>query len=243
MKRSGLDRVIVGLVERYGLPGPGAAQLEALVECVATHPEAPTTVTDRPGILRDHLADSLVALELPVVRRATTIADLGAGAGFPGLALATALPSAQVRLVESNGRKCAFIAEAIDAAGIRNAEVVHARAESWPEGRETCDLVTARALAPLPVVAEYAAPLLINGGALVAWRGRRDPEDEAAGARAAAELGLHAAEPVHVEPYAGALHRHLHVMVKVAPTPSRFPRRPGMARKRPLGAASDRTQR
>jgi 16S rRNA (guanine527-N7)-methyltransferase len=145
--------------------------------------------------------------------------------------------------VESNGRKCAFSDRVIDAAGIDNAQSVHARAESWSDGLGICDLVTARALAPLAVVAEYAAPLLADGGSLVAWRGRRDREDEASGARAAQELGLEVTEPIHVEPYPGALHRHLHVMVKVAPTPSRFPRRPGMARKRPLGAASDRSQR
>ena len=124
---------------------------------------------------------------------------------------------------------------AIEACGAHNATPVHARAEAWPEGMGCCDLVTARAVAALAVVAEYAAPLLAPGGTLVAWRGRRDPVDEAAGGRAAAELGLEAREPIHVEPYPGALHRHLHVMVKVAPTPDRFPRRPGLARKRPLG--------
>jgi 16S rRNA (guanine527-N7)-methyltransferase len=70
---------------------------------------------------------------------------------------------------------------------------------------------------------------------LVAWRGRRDPVEEMMGASAAAELGLEPLDPVPVFPYAGALHRHLHVMVKVAPTPGRFPRRPGVARKHPLG--------
>ncbi|MFZ0043166.1 MAG: hypothetical protein WAK93_17795, partial [Solirubrobacteraceae bacterium] len=82
---------------------------------------------------------------------------------------------------------------------------------------------------------------------LVAWRGRRDPGDEDAGARAAADLGLEPSPPVRVTPYPGALHRHLHVMVKVAPTPERFPRRPGVARKRPLGGLkavpSDRRER
>ncbi|MGZ4170926.1 MAG: 16S rRNA (guanine(527)-N(7))-methyltransferase RsmG [Solirubrobacteraceae bacterium] len=231
------------MAERYGLPDEAVRQLEALVDCVATDAAAPTTVSDRAGILRDHLADSLVALELPAVRSAVTIADLGAGAGFPGLPLAIALPAARVSLVESNGRKCDFMAHAIQATGVANAAPVHARAESWTDGRSACELVTARALAPLAVVAEYAAPLLGEGGSLVAWRGRRDPEDEAAGVRAAAELGLDVGEPIHVEPYPGALHRHLHVMVKVGPTPNRFPRRPGMARKRPLGSASDRSQR
>lgn len=235
--------VIDALVHTYALSDEQGRQLEALIDRVATDPSAPTTLTDRAGILRDHIADSLVALELPVVRSAAAIADLGAGAGFPGLPLAIALPSAHVHLVESNGRKCEFMTRVIEATGVHNAEAVHARAESWADGRETCDLVTARALAPLPVIAEYAAPLLTDGGALVAWRGRRDPEDEGAGARAALDLGLAPEEPLRVEPYPGALHRHLHVMVKVAPTPSRFPRRPGMARKRPLGAASDRARR
>jgi 16S rRNA (guanine527-N7)-methyltransferase len=235
--------VISALVARYALTEPAAGQLEALVQLVATDPAVPTTVTDPAGILRDHVADSLVALELPVVRDASSIADLGSGAGFPGLPLAIALPTARVSLVEGNGRKCAFMAAAVAACGAHNATPVHVRAEAWPDGIGSFDLVTARALAPLSVVAEYAAPLLAPGGALVAWRGRRDPDDEAAGARAAAELRLEAREPIHVAPYPEALHRHLHVMVKVAPTPSRFPRRPGLARKRPLGAPSDRSPR
>lgn len=231
------------LAERYALSGAQRGQLDVLVDRVAGDPEAPTTVTDRAPILRDHLADSLVALELPEVRAAKAIADLGAGAGFPGLPLAIALPHARVTLVESNGRKCAFISAAIEACSLDNAAAIHARAESWPQGLASCDLVTARALAPLAVVAEYAAPLLAIGGWLVAWRGRRDPDDEAAGARAGAELGLDAGAVTRVEPYPGALHRHLHLMHKVAPTPDRFPRRPGMARKRPLGGASDRARR
>jgi 16S rRNA (guanine527-N7)-methyltransferase len=181
------------------------------------------------------VADSLVALELDPVRVASRIADLGSGAGFPGLALAVALPDARVALVESAARKCAFLERAIAAAELPNADVVHTRAEAWPDGREAHDLVTARALAALPVVVEYAAPLLALGGALVAWRGRRDPAAESAAARAAGEVGLEAFEVRHVQPYPGARDRHLHVFRKAAPTPPRFPRRPGMARKRPLG--------
>jgi 16S rRNA (guanine527-N7)-methyltransferase len=210
-------------------------RLGALLEVVASDPSAPTTVTDPAAILRDHLADSLVALELAVVRRALTIADLGAGAGFPGLPLAIAQPAGVVHLVESNGRKCEFIARAAEVCAAANAHVVHARAEEWRDGLTLCDVVTARALAPLAVVAEYAAPLLAVGGSLVAWRGRRDSADETAGARAAAQLGLEPGEVVRVDPYPGALHRHLHVMAKVAETPDRFPRRAGVARKRPLG--------
>jgi 16S rRNA (guanine527-N7)-methyltransferase len=228
---------VTTLAKRYGLDAEAERQLESLLEAVVSDDSAPTTVRSRPGALRDHLADSLVALELDGVRTASAIADLGAGAGFPGLPLAVALPGATVSLVESNGRKCEFIAGVAESCSVDNARVVASRAEAWTEGLGSCDLVLARALAPLAVVAEYAAPLLRLGGVLVAWRGRRDAADEFSGARAAAELGLEPQPPVWVEPYAGAEHRHLHPMVKVTATPARFPRRPGMARKRPLGSA------
>ena len=130
-----------------------------------------------------HVADSLVALDLPAVRSARRVADLGSGGGFPGLALAIALPAAHVALVESVGRKCAFLATAVSELGLGNVEVVNARAEAWPEGIGAQDLVVARALAPLPVLLEYAAPLLEPGGVLVAWKGRREPAEEADGAR------------------------------------------------------------
>jgi 16S rRNA (guanine527-N7)-methyltransferase len=222
--------------ERYGLSSEAVVRLDLLTGRLANDPFAPTALRGRSEILDDHLADSLVGLEISEMRAAETIADLGAGAGFPGLPLAIARPEAKVALVESNGRKCAYIARAAQACRIDNATVVHARAEAWPEGLERFDLIIARALAPLAVVAEYAAPLLRTGGALLVWRGRRDSEDEAAGARAASQLGLEPREPQAVHPYAGALHRHLQLMLKVSQTPAGFPRRPGLARKRPLGA-------
>lgn len=227
---------LVSLTERYGLPAAATAPLAALLDLLAADAHAPTTVREPARALQTHLADSLVALELPDVRSATSIADLGAGAGFPGLPLAVALPSAQVVLVESVARKCAFIRAAADAAGLTNVEVVADRAESWSAGLGTRDLVTARALAPLAVLAEYAAPLLREGGVLVAWKGRRDAEEERDAAAAAPQLGLAVEEIRPVHPYPSADHRHLHVLRKIAPTPARFPRRPGMARKRPLGA-------
>lgn len=231
-----VERELARLVERYGLPDAAAAQLGALLTALAGDPHAPTTVHAPGEAVHVHLADSLVALELEAVRSAARIADLGAGAGFPGLPLAVALPAAEVALVESVARKCAFIRAAAAAAGLANVEVVPERAEAWSAGLGTRDLVTARALAPLAVLAEYAAPLLREGGALVAWKGRRDEQEEREAAGAAAELGLAPEEIRRVAPYPGAEHRHLHVLRKVAPTPARFPRRPGMARKRPLGS-------
>ncbi len=97
--------------------------------------------------------------------------------------------------------------------------------------------MTARAVAALAVLVEYAAPLLCDGGSLVAWKGVRDEEEERAGRAAAAHLGLEAGVPRRVQPFPAARERHLHVFRKVGPTPEGFPRRPGMARKRPLGGS------
>ena len=227
---------VADLAARYRLSDSAKGQLLSLLELVATAAHAPTTLRAPGSILDDHMADSLVALELSVVRSAREIADIGAGAGFPGLPLAIALPSSSVTLVDGNSRKVAFIETAIRACGIDNARAVHARAEGWPGGLRAFDLVTARALAPVGVVAEYAAPLLRVGGSLLAWRGRLEPADEAAAGRAVAELGLEVAAAVPVHPYPAATNRHLQLILKVRETPSRFPRRPGVARKRPLGA-------
>jgi 16S rRNA (guanine527-N7)-methyltransferase len=228
---------LAALASQYALADDALRKLAALLEAIANDPESPTTVRAPSEAVDAHIADSLVALELPAVAAARAIADLGAGPGFPGLALAVGLPEARVNLVESSARRCAFLERALGRAGIANAVVVHDRAETWGAGREACDLVTARALAPLSVVAEYAAPLLRSEGSLVAWKGRRDEREEADGAFAAAELGLQLVEVRRVRPFPAARDRHLHVMRKVAPTPPRFPRRPGMAVKRPLPSA------
>lgn len=222
------------LATRHGLAPDAVEALERLLELLRADVAAPTTVRDPATAVDAHVADALVALDLDRVRDARRIADLGAGAGFPGLVLAAALPDAAVALVEANARKCAFLERAVEEMGVRNVEIVAERAESWPEGIGSRDLVTARAVAPLTVLIEYAAPLLTRGGALVAWKGRRDPEEERDAAGAAAVTGLKLAGVLAVKPWSGAEHLHLHVYVKVGSTPNRYPRRPGMASKRPL---------
>ena len=186
---SALRTRISELVGTFALHEGAGRQLRALLDVVERDPTAPTTVTDPAAAVDVHLADALDGLRLPVVRAARSIADLGAGAGFPGLVLAVALPGARVHLVDSVGRKCEFMRRAAAAADLTNVEVVHARAEDWPEGVERHDLVTVRAVALLPVLVEYAAPLLALDGHLVAWKGARDPEEEADGAAAAAATG------------------------------------------------------
>ena len=231
----GLETRLAELCARYQLDERARAALGQLLQTLASDPHAPTTVRDPAAAVDIHIADSLSALELEQVRSARAIADLGAGAGFPGLVLAAALPDARVHLIESVQRKAAFIAAAAHVAGLDNAEAVAARAEDWPAGIGAMDVVTARALAPLAVICEYAAPLLIEGGALVAWKGMRDAAEETRAHAAAAELGLAPVVIRPARPYEAAAAHHLHVYLKVRDTPDRFPRRAGIARKRPLG--------
>ena len=231
-----VERRLADLGGRYALPDGAPAALARLLELLRADPTAPTTLRDPAAAVNAHIADALVALELDAVRGADRVADLGSGAGFPGLVLAAALPDAHVALVEANGRKCAFLARAAEAMGLANVDVVGARAESWPDGIGTRDLVTARAVAPLAVLVEYAAPLLDLGGTLVAWKGRRAATEDADGEAAAAATGLERVEVRPVRPWNGAEHLHLHVFAKIASTPNRYPRRPGMASKRPLRA-------
>jgi len=223
-------------MNQHGLDPGQRGRLAALLEVLASDEYAPTAVREPQLAVQVHLADSLAALELEVVRDATQIADLGSGAGFPGLALAVALPGAHVSLIESQRRSSEFLTRACAAARVENATVVRTRAEDWHDGLLGNDVVLARALAAQPVVLEYAAPLLRLGGALVDWRGRRTEAEEEAAERASALLGLRRVEIRWVVPFEGARDHHLHVFAKVDETPPRFPRRAGIARKRPLGS-------
>jgi 16S rRNA (guanine527-N7)-methyltransferase len=230
-----VGRWVEKLASRYGLPADAPGALQTLLELLANDPTAPTAVREPEASVREHLADALVALELAPVRTASTIADLGSGAGIPGLPLAIARPSAAVTLIESTARRSDFLERAVAACRLANVSVVNARAEAWPAGLDSFELVTARAVAPLAVVVEYAAPLLVLGGHLVVWRGKRDPDAEATALAAARELAMEPLPPLPVQPYPGSRSRHLHAFSKAAPTPAGFPRRPGIARKRPLG--------
>jgi 16S rRNA (guanine527-N7)-methyltransferase len=186
------------------------------------------------------VADSLSALVLDELGRARRIADLGSGAGFPGLVLAAALPAAGVDLIDSQSRKTAVIDRLLQAALIANARSITARVEDWARqpapagGREVYDAVTARALAPLAALAEYASPLLREGGVLVAWKGARDQAEERALEAAAARLAMELEQVRPVQPFPASHSRHLHLLRKSGPTPDGLPRRVGMARKRPI---------
>ena len=211
------------------------SQAAAMVEIIRRMAAEPQNLSSRDAMANAvdvHLADSLSGLALPEIRNATGIADLGSGGGFPGLVLAIMLPEIPVTLVESEGRKADWLSRA--AADFPNVRVVADRSESLArDERGTQPVVTARALGPLPVVMELAAPLLTEGGSLVAWRGRRDTVSDPAAIAAGAVLGLIHTGDVDSRSIIAAS-RYFSVWRKMGITPERFPRRPGMAAKRPL---------
>jgi len=214
------------------------AALDTVLELLAVERASVSSVTEPERAWKVHVEDSLSGLVVEDLRSAGKIADIGSGAGFPGLALAAALPAARLDLVESVGRKCEFIRRAALSAGIENAEVIQARSEELAggSGRDAYDAVTARAVGRLSTLAELASPLLRDGGVLVAWKGKRDPEEEAELERAADGLSMRPEEILAVGPFAGSRHRHLHLIRKRGETPPDLPRRPGMAKKRPRGS-------
>jgi 16S rRNA (guanine527-N7)-methyltransferase len=227
------------LCRRLELPDEAERRLAALLELLASDPGAPTSVTAPAEAVDVHLADSLSVL--PVIRSRVlpeTLVDIGSGAGLPGLPLATALPGTRVDMLEATERKCRFISRAVERLELPNAHAVCKRAEDWArsEGAGRYDLATARALASLATVVEYASPLLREGGRLVAWKGARDPDEERQGAAAARALAMAPISIERVAPFPGVRNRHLHVYEKTGPTPAEVPRRPGIARKRPFGA-------
>jgi 16S rRNA (guanine527-N7)-methyltransferase len=176
-----------------------------------------TSIRDAAEARRVHLDQSLASLPL-VESYPGPIVDVGSGGGAPGIPLAAALPDREVTLLESNRRKADFL-EGI-AADFSNVRVVWGRAEE--QELERFGVAVAKALAPPPVAAEWCLPLVCVGGAAILWVGPSADVD--AVARAAARLGSDAPEA----------HSGLLVLRKVAPTPSGLPRRPGIARKRPL---------
>jgi 16S rRNA (guanine527-N7)-methyltransferase len=231
---------VAALATRHGLGAGQERRLMEFLALLAEDPHAPTAVRDSAQAVDVHLADSLAGLpyldDALVAAQSGRVADLGSGAGLPGIPLAVGRPSVRFDLVEATQRKCGFLATVTHQLGLANAKVICVRAEELPGdgSREAYAAVLARAVAPLATLVEYAGPLLLQGGRLLAWKGRPDPDEERAGANAALQVGLEPAGVAAVTPYEGSRNHHLYLYRKVRPCPSKFPRRPGMAHRHPL---------
>ncbi len=197
-----------------------------------------TAITDREQIDVKHFLDSLTCRLAMRGRALGRAIDVGTGAGFPGLPLKIACPGLKLTLVESVGKKVHFCRHVTETLGLEGVEVIHVRAEvigRQPAHREAYDWALARAVAPLPVLVEYLMPLLRVGGRAVAQKGETGPAEAHAAERALRLLGGHVLQLIPVEIPSVAEPRYLVVMEKTAATPAQYPRRPGIAAKRPLG--------
>jgi 16S rRNA (guanine527-N7)-methyltransferase len=195
-------------------------------------------ISSWPGLIarpdRALLEDSLVLLDF-LPQGPLKVIDVGSGGGLPGLPLRLARPDLALTLLEANQRKAAFLVQAVATLGLSDVEVVARRAEDAGHAarhREAYDFALARALAPMPVLAELCLPFVAVGGRLLAMK--TNAAVEAASARAAiSRLGGELLE-IGAAPSTARSLGEVVVVEKVRPTPPEFPRRPGVPSRRPL---------
>jgi 16S rRNA (guanine527-N7)-methyltransferase len=201
-------------------------QLVELARLIAEWPG----LVGRPGL--DLVLDSLVLLDH--LGTAESVVDVGSGAGLPGLPLKIERPALNVTLVEADQRKAAFLVQACAALGLKDVDVVATRAEEAgrnPKYREAFDIAVARALAPMPVLAELCLPLVRVGGRLLA---QKTETDDLTSARHAIDVMGGALLEVVAAPSAARRKGTVVVIEKIRPTPAEYPRRPGVPSRRPL---------
>ena len=190
-----------------------------------------TAITDPDEVYEKHFLDS--ALIAPYLKAGDKLADVGSGAGFPGLPLAILRDDIQVTLIEPTAKRCQFLSDVIQKLGLTNVWVVNDRAENLPCTRENYDVVTARAVAPLPVLLELCVPLVKVGGLMIAMKGQKALEEleEAKTAIKLLHLSLISSEPVNL-PNAGL--RYNLVFKKDKTTEALYPRPYNQIKKKPL---------
>lgn len=197
-----------------------------------------TAITNPQDIQIKHFLDSLSVLKVLHTGGARLrVIDVGTGAGFPGVPLKIMCPGVQLTLVEATGKKAAFCQHLVDALKLSEVVVVNARAEEIgrkPEHREQYDWAVARAVAEMPTLAEYLLPLVKRGGRALAQKGKDAPAETYGAGKAIQTLGGELEQIVEVELPGVVEPRYLVVLKKVAATPPRYPRRPGVPAKTPL---------
>jgi 16S rRNA (guanine527-N7)-methyltransferase len=196
-----------------------------------------TAIRDVEEVRVKHFLDSLTCVQAMRENPGKRLADIGTGAGFPGLVLKIVYPAVQLTLVESVGKKADFCRHVVNTLGLDNVEVIQERAENIGQllaYREQFDWAVARAVAALPVLAEYLLPLVRVGGSMLAMKGESGPVESHASEHALQMLGGHLRQLVPVTLPGVVEERYLVIVDKVAATPARYPRRVGIPAKRPL---------
>ena len=199
-----------------------------------------TAITDREGVLVRHFLDSLSCFKtLPWadLMAGARVIDVGTGAGFPGLPLKIVCPGMRLTLLEATHKKVTFLEHIVRVLGLQEVEIIHGRAEELgrnPVYREQYDWALARAVVEMPTLAEYLLPLVRVGGAMLAQKGEGAAIEVHASDAATTALGGKVRHLMPVELRGLAETRYLIVIDKVAATPEKYPRRPGMPKKRPI---------
>lgn len=196
-----------------------------------------TAIRNSDEIYLKHFLDSLSCLPVMTQKSCQRVVDVGTGAGFPGIPLKILLTDMQLTLVEAVGKKTTFCSHLVQVLGLLDVQVIHARAEELGQQlqhRQAYDWAVARALAAMPVLAEYLLPLVRVGGSMLAQKGASAPEETREAEAAIKVLGgkLNTIHPVQLP----GIHdeRYLVVIDKIASTPSKYPRRPGVPAAQPL---------
>lgn len=188
-------------------------------------------------IVEDHFLDSLTIFQSKKIKAAAKVADVGSGAGFPGIPVKIVQPNLEVVLIESNKKKAAFLEDVVGALALTKILVLPIRAEEVgrdPLYRGYFDLVIARAVIELPVLLEYTLPLLRKGGWCLALKGPRVSKELRAASKAVEILGAVISEIIPTLSFTEPRKRVIVLVKKILETPERYPRRPGIPKKRPL---------
>jgi 16S rRNA (guanine527-N7)-methyltransferase len=197
-----------------------------------------TSIVEPEEIVTKHFLDSLSVYQvLQTLPPNLSLIDVGSGAGFPGLPLKIALPRLRLTLLESTGKKTAFLQHIIQVLDLAGVTVLTARAEEAGRQRgqrERYDVAVARAVAPLPVLAEYTLPLVKVGGLVVVQKGQHPAEEIKEAANALGILGGKVSQILAVGVPGLAAERHLVVIQKNKATPPQYPRRPGVPAQKPI---------
>jgi 16S rRNA (guanine527-N7)-methyltransferase len=196
-----------------------------------------TAIRDPEGVRTKHFLDSFSCVLAWKENPPKSLIDVGTGAGFPGIPLKILYPAMQLTLVESVGKKANFCRHMVETLRLEQVRVLTARAEDvgqMPAEREHYDTVVARAVANLPVLAEYLLPLARLGGVMLAQKGQSGPAEAHKAEMAFKLLGGNLRHLVKVELPGVAEERYLVLVDKVAVTPKAYPRKPGIPAKKPL---------
>jgi len=196
-----------------------------------------TAIRDIDGIRTRHFLDSLSLMQILPASGPLRIVDVGTGAGFPGIPLKVMLPALHLTLVESIGKKANFCQLVVEELGLSDVRVLNTRAEELarqPEHREGYDYALARAVAVMPILAEYLLPLVKVGGTMVAQKGSSAHAEAQTAARAFNLLGASLEKVIPVELPGVSDERYLLVVRKTSPTPAAYPRPAGAPVKKPL---------